>query len=326
MAERWEALKDKLANFRAPSMRPEVALKMLDLAKDPEVEVGDYICLVQSDPALSCVILSLANSAYYAPRTTIDTVKGAVSMIGLNRLRVVALSQCVVSLHESLSLESSDSRALWAASVYKALAAWHVAGVVSPQHQDESFTVGLLQDLGCAVLRSIDPGLVDQLFQSETIEEQMDQEREIFGMDHAVVGRLVGEKLHLPPVYLDAIDIHHRRPTHFDLSTDNAISLACFAASLFPHALPWRTTSSVNWMPTEVSRLRHLLERMDRPEWDGISGLLAVVDSDFEDFDSMFDKDIPSSPRLLEVLKAASMESAEATAALIKQDHGKRSF
>src|SRR5438093_11102097 len=80
---------ERLCNL--PVFRPVAVRLLSELAKgDPSLtRVRD---LLNSDPAFSAEILTMANSAYYARHTRVDTVHRAVMVLGLERTRSLAAS------------------------------------------------------------------------------------------------------------------------------------------------------------------------------------------------------------------------------------------
>ena len=57
---------------------PAVAVKLLDLSRDPETETGDIVKLIKTDPAICAKILQATNSPYFgfsARVTSIDRAR-----------------------------------------------------------------------------------------------------------------------------------------------------------------------------------------------------------------------------------------------------------
>src|SRR5437660_879733 len=74
---------------KLPVFRP-VAVRLLALLAQEDVEISDVTSLLNSDPAFSAEVLTLANSSLYARQTRIDTVQRAIVCVGIERTRALA--------------------------------------------------------------------------------------------------------------------------------------------------------------------------------------------------------------------------------------------
>ncbi len=78
-----------VAGRRAPERRV-LMLRLVAKLQDPDVQVEDVEALVQTDVGLTYKLLRYANSALVAPARPISSVRDAVLMLGLDRLRLYA--------------------------------------------------------------------------------------------------------------------------------------------------------------------------------------------------------------------------------------------
>jgi diguanylate cyclase (GGDEF)-like protein len=285
------------------SGHPRVALKLIELARDPEVEVADYARLIESDVSLASRLLGLVNSAGYAPQARVLTVHRALCTLGLRQVRVIALSHCVASLHQALALKGEEARYLWAASMSKAIAARKVAECLGLAEVDAAFTAGLLQDLGLALMHSLDSGAMAEIH--GRIDWRLDQalaaEVAHFGLDHRAVGRHLARRLDLPELFRNAIDSHHAGPEELARCTDD-FELAVQVAGLLPH-------DARNWTSPDLALLASLIdERL--PAWSDMESFLAEVQAELAEVDALLGNDSATTPDLLESLIHASQENA----------------
>ena len=84
-----------LRSPRLPSL-PTIALEVIDLAEQPEVEFSDIAAAIQHDPALSSQILKTVNSAFYGQVREIGTISRALQILGLNSVKTLALGFSLV--------------------------------------------------------------------------------------------------------------------------------------------------------------------------------------------------------------------------------------
>src|SRR6266567_4663298 len=80
---------------KLPVFRP-VTVKLLALLGSEDADIARVTALLNSDPAFSAEILTLANSSLYARQARIDSVQRAVMTLGIERTRALAVS---VALH-----------------------------------------------------------------------------------------------------------------------------------------------------------------------------------------------------------------------------------
>jgi len=99
-----EALLRLSVNFPSP---PGVATHIIELAQDPEIEMGKVAKALSMDSALSSKVLRIANSPLYAQRRKSENLRQALVVLGLNATLTLALS---FSLVKSLRGISASAR------------------------------------------------------------------------------------------------------------------------------------------------------------------------------------------------------------------------
>jgi len=88
-----EAHLRSLVNFPSP---PGVASHIIELARDPEIEMGKVAKALSMDSALSTKVLRIANSPLYAQRRKSENLRQALVVLGLNATLTLALSFSLV--------------------------------------------------------------------------------------------------------------------------------------------------------------------------------------------------------------------------------------
>lgn len=115
-----------LARIESMSCLPitaAVAMKFMELGKDPQAGSSEYSKVISSDSSLSTKMLSMANSSWFGIRNKVTKVQVAVNLLGLGTVRTLAISYCLTGLHNELRLTADESSMFWMASLYKAVAA-----------------------------------------------------------------------------------------------------------------------------------------------------------------------------------------------------------
>ena len=74
------------AHLRLPPF-PQVAVKVLRLASDENVQLHQLCDLISSDPAFASEVFTVANSLLYAPRYPSTSILQAVAVLGANTLQ-----------------------------------------------------------------------------------------------------------------------------------------------------------------------------------------------------------------------------------------------
>lgn len=81
---------------RLPAM-PEVARRLLASFNQEDTDLRPIVAGLKSDPALAAKVLRLANSARYGLSRRIESVDAAVSLLGVDALRTLVVSACMIS-------------------------------------------------------------------------------------------------------------------------------------------------------------------------------------------------------------------------------------
>ena len=289
---------------------PRVAVRLIGLSKQGDVDLEDYSTLIESDAGLASRMLALVNSAWFAPETPIHSIKRAVCTLGLSQVRTVALSHCVASLHKSMKLDGEDSRAMWAGSMCKAIAARKYCKALHELHASEAFAIALLQDLGLALFRSMDSGVVTRLIADDEIEGEEASALEIatFGMTHADAGARLADHLVLPEPYAAEIANHH---SVCGVDRAKPLASASFIAALLPHDIRC-------WSQRDQARLREIIES-HTDCWSSLEEFMEGVQQEFTELNEQLNEG-GSAPDLMQLLADAAEENARSAGLLVAQN------
>lgn len=236
MSSNTELLDRVLQSPRLPSL-PAIALKVLDLTQQPEVDFKDIADAIQHDPGLSTKILKTVNSAFYGQAREIGTVSRALQVLGLNSVKTLALGFSLAGNLKKSPEKGFDHVAYWRRSVYTATAARILSRRAGLVQQEEAFIGGLLQDMGMVALSQALGDEYTSILEKANGDHAAlrDHEREALGLDHAEVGAALAESWKLPPVLVAPIR-HHEAPDDADpelLTLVRSISLGNRVADIF---------------------------------------------------------------------------------------------
>lgn len=199
---------------RMPSLSTTVT-KVLEICNRPNTSPNDLNRVISLDPVLTGQVLKLINSAYYSLPNQISSLTRAIIMLGLNTVKNLALSTAILGTvgrqeaFQSLAMDDFWTHSLCVGVTAKALAIRH--GAVREQ-QEEYFVAGLLHDLGKIPLNSCFSKEYQQAQDLAALEQvSLDRaERTILAIDHAEVGRMIGEKWQLNESLVELLAWHHQ--------------------------------------------------------------------------------------------------------------------
>ncbi|MFH2055254.1 MAG: HDOD domain-containing protein [bacterium] len=246
-------LEAKLATIKELSTLPETMAEIVRVCQAPEISLTQLANTVQRDPALVARVLKVANSPYYKRSQEIGSITQAVSTMGANQVKALALS---LSIHEFTSRigNSIDHREFWRHSLCVACTAETIARKIKSPHIEEAFVLGCLHDLGMIVL--------DQLFAEnyakvcKTLSEERDilsAERAILGTDHTVAGAMLAEMWSFPPLYAEAIGKHHDILRKADAKRPQIVRILNLADRLATFTIEGSMSSKDNDLPSRAT-------------------------------------------------------------------------
>ena len=149
MAIDQQTIKRILSKTKDLPTLPAVVAKVMKAVSNPMATAGDLNGIISTDQALTSKVLRLANSAYYGFPQEITNITQAVTILGFNTIRNLALS---VSVHKMLfasrEKELFSHRDFWKHSVATAVAAKMLANQTGYKSEENAFTAGLMHDIG----------------------------------------------------------------------------------------------------------------------------------------------------------------------------------
>jgi HD-like signal output (HDOD) protein len=240
-AVQTEVQKEKPADLPWAYLRlppfPQVAVRVLQLANNENVQLHQLCDLISSDPAFASEVLTVANSLLYAPRYPSTSILQAVAVLGANTLQ----GMCVtvgVRAYLGKTMSSPAMRRLWRHNLASAIIAQRLAAVGFID-KDMAYTSGILHDIGRMALAVIQPIAYAQLLESHrgSAVSILEAERGLFGWDHCATGRQIITDWKLPDSF-DAVVADHLAARRTDGAWDVAelIKVSCAMASTLGYA------------------------------------------------------------------------------------------
>jgi putative nucleotidyltransferase with HDIG domain len=192
---------------------PDVFIRINQLVEDPDSTTADIAKVISQDPSFSIRLLRVANSPFYGFPSAVDSISNAVSIIGTNQIRNMALATSVASTFDGLPNDLVSMEHFWKHSLYCALAARILAKQARSYDPDVMFTAALLHDIGeLIIFNRLPENAKDALLM---VLESGDEipvyraEQKIIGFDHAQVGGELAREWKLPNMLEECIEFHH---------------------------------------------------------------------------------------------------------------------
>jgi putative nucleotidyltransferase with HDIG domain len=187
--------------------------KLAEALSNTGSNLQDMVRIVEYDAALTANTLRWANSAAYAPRHPIMTVRDAMMRLGAGRVLQLAVGGRVKTLLESpCPGYDLGEKELWNHSVTAALGADLLSGFATQPIPPVAFTAALLHDIGKLIIsRHINPEIHRQIV--DVVEQEnlpfFEAERVVLGVSHAEIGGVVAKRWSFPDILVDCIRLHH---------------------------------------------------------------------------------------------------------------------
>lgn len=213
-----------------PSL-PSIAVQVLELVQDPDADIPKLAALVSKDPALSSKILKTINSSIYARSQPISKLTQALTLLGLQTVRVLVLGFTLTRNVKGPRSKGFKPLEYWRRSIYSATAALTLAQRIHFDHQEEAFIASLLMDIGMPVLDELFGEQYGKLHDKARSHAELARlEESAFETTHAEVSGALAEIWSIPPVLAIPMAFHHR-PADVEDDTLRGLTEICYVAS-----------------------------------------------------------------------------------------------
>lgn len=227
------------SKIRLPSP-PSIAVRILDAVKNQDASFDALARIIESDPALAGKTLKIANSSFYSPKQQVDTIRDALSILGTDVLKNIALSFVISRDLRGESGSGFDFEFFWKRAVTAAIAA-EALGARLGKKGDHIFVTALLQDIGIIIMYLCckNDYMKVKVEKKDTGRPCEMIEQAVFGFDHAQVGARLLAEWGLPDsIYLPVRYHHAERGVPARVNGDSALLCLSNRISSFFHTKP----------------------------------------------------------------------------------------
>lgn len=285
--------------IRLPSP-PAVAMRILEAVRNDSIPIQELVKIISSDPALALKVLRVANSPVYTRSMKVATVRNAITVLGINALKNIALSFVIIDGISAKSRVSYDFESFWRRSITAAVSTEVISKRLRVTY-DDLFISALLQDIGSVILslhmtrRGHEPP-----YTGAPPFVSLEEERLVYGCDHQEIGYDVLRDWGLPEGICQLVLHHHGgegSPEEL-LPKLRILNLANILSSLF-HA-----TGSAE----DFENFSHSLETLCNATSDEVETLINLAHERTREILSFFEIDSGNMKTCSQILQEANEE------------------
>ena len=258
--------------LEVPSL-PMIFTRIDESVNNPRSSLADIGKIISEDSSLTARLLKIVNSAFYSFPSKIETISRAVTIVGTQQLRDLALATSVMKLFQGIPPEQMDMEAFWKHSIGCGVTARVLATYRREANVERFFVAGILHDIGRLILCMKDPDWMKMaITRCRNNDELLFKiEYEELGFDHAAVGRVLLQNWKLPASLEETVAFHHNPEAATRYPIEAAI---IHVADVISHVLQLGNSgerfvpplSSNAWERLQMtpSQLASLCEQVDR--------------------------------------------------------------
>jgi diguanylate cyclase (GGDEF)-like protein len=228
MTPELEAKLKACPNLPSP---PAVGIQIIQLAKEPEIDLDRIIHLLNGDPALSSKILRVANSPLYPFSKKIESLHQALVVLGLNATISLALSFSLIKSLQTAKGSGLDYALYWKRALLAGTASRALGKTCKVAEIEELYLAGLLQDLGMLALDLVFPDLYASHQSPQTDHASLlSYENQVLGITHGAVGSWLLTQWNFPDRLRLAVG-GSDNPSRIPIHDERATFASCVALS-----------------------------------------------------------------------------------------------
>lgn len=232
--------------------------RLSEAINHPRSSIADVAKIISEDQGLTARILKLANSPIFGCFSKIESITQAVTIIGVQQVRELALAISVMDVFKGIPKDLVNMEQFWRHSIVTGLTARLLATSQREANLERFFVGGILHDVGRLVMFIKIPDLCREILEECRSNRLLlhQAERERLSFDHADVGGNLLRRWKIPPRIAEPVEFHHRcqRAEQYPRET----SILHFA-DVIAHALEIGGSGEI------------CVPRLDPNVWDGLN-------------------------------------------------------
>jgi len=221
---------------RLPPFSPILNRLLASLARE-DVSFVHISDVIEKDTVLAGNVLRLVNSALFGRGATINSVRHAVALLGVNKLRNATLSMSVTRMWNQVKVPRGWSMSRFNLHSVATAMLGDVAAQAAPiDYAEGAFAAGLFHDLGRLLMAIALPDEYEQITMLSASGHfaRWECEMEVVGFTHAELSADALERWNLPAEIRSAVLYHHT--PELAQAADGQISLSRAVAAVDAYA------------------------------------------------------------------------------------------
>lgn len=189
---------------------PLIIRELDQLVEDPKTTAADLNKVLSTDPGLGTKVLRLANSPFYGIPRKVTNLTHAISLLGFNVIRNIALSAFMFQMFDHQRM-TFDPEKYWMHCVANGTACRAIGDRLQQAAGEDLFIMGLLHDIGKLVIAQYSDRDYSQIVPKAQASHQKisEVELEALGFNHCHVGAWLARHWQFPAVITDVLENHH---------------------------------------------------------------------------------------------------------------------
>jgi HD-like signal output (HDOD) protein len=219
---------------------PEAATQLIEEINKPDPDLQRIVKVISASPETAACVIRTVNSALFALRNEVKSVKHAVTLLGLKHIRPIALSYAVMNSLPQPKGSLFNHKGFWSDSLIRAIFARSFARRHCRSEEEEAFTAMLLADLALPVLMvTWGEYYVPIIEQWQAGTQRLSEiEHSNFKWNHAQAAAWVMKSWGLPEDLIQTVGLHNASPEVIrENELDRTIAMPLAVASMLPSSL-----------------------------------------------------------------------------------------
>ncbi len=189
---------------------PTIFHKINQVVNDPETTFQDVAEIISQDVSLTARLLKIANSSFFGFSDKIDTITHAVSVIGSDQLRDLALGTYVIDAFKGMNQNSISMESFWKHSIAAGIASRVIAVYKRSENPERLYIAGMLHEVGRLIIFANFEKEVEKILEVYGQEDDLlcNIEKEQFGWNHAFLGAEFLKSWNLSEPQIEAVKFH----------------------------------------------------------------------------------------------------------------------
>jgi len=202
---------DQITTLKNLPTLPHILLKLMEACNKERGSLKEVSSIAEKDPSISVQILKLTNSGYYGPSNKVENIEKAVTLVGTNAVRNIAICG---SAYEAFNKDKNDKffnlKLFWWHSLKCAVLARLISKKIRYNQSDEAYLAGLMHDIGKLVLWINFPEPYESLLEmySEHEDALLGAEKNLVA-NHYEIGAWLLRRWCFKPFMSDSVFYHH---------------------------------------------------------------------------------------------------------------------